>query len=86
MEPGRKGGIGERHGRRLDQVPGRVRALGTRECDRSGANLLGEQSSQMAFAEPQSLGEPGDALAVDGSVCDQTHCASDAVGAPVPIG
>ena len=86
MEPSRKGGIGEGHGRRLDQEPGRVGALGARECNRTGANLLGEESPKMAFAEAQSLGEPGDAFAVDGAVCDQAHGARDAVGAPVPIG
>ena len=86
MEPGREGRIGEGHGGRLDQEPGRVGALGARECDRAGADLLGEESPKMAFAEAQSLGEPGDAFAVDGAVCDQAHGARDTVGAPVPIG
>ena len=86
MEPGRKGGIGEGHSGRLDQEPGRVGALGTCECDRASANLLGEESPKMAFAEAQSFGEPGDTFAVDGAVCDQAHGARDTVSAPVPIG
>ena len=86
MEPGRKSGIGKGHGGRLDQEPGSVGALGARECDRGRANLLGEQSPKMAFAEAQSLGGPGDAFAVDGAVRDQAHGARDSVGAPVPIG
>ena len=40
----------------------------------------------MAIAEAQSLGEPGDAFAVDDAVCDQAHGARDTVGAPVPVG
>jgi hypothetical protein len=51
MEPCRKGGIGKGHGGRLDQKPGGVGALGARECDRGGANPLGEESPKMAFAE-----------------------------------
>ena len=86
MEPGRQGRLGEGHCGRLDQEPGRVGALGTRECDRASANLLGEESPKMAFAEAQSLGEPGDTFAVGGTVCDQAHGARDTVSAPVPIG
>ena len=66
--------------------PSGIGALGTRECDRASANLLGEESPKMAFAEAQSLGEPGDTFAVDGAVCDQAHGARDTVGAPVPLG
>ena len=48
--------------------------------------LLGKEPPKMAFAEARSLGEPGDAFAVDRSVCDQAHRARDTIGAPVPVG
>ena len=86
MESGRHGRIGEGHGGRLDQEPGRVGALGARQCDWACANLLGQESPKMAIAEAHSPGEPGDSLAVDDAVCDQAHGASDTVGAPVPLG
>ena len=86
MEPGRQGRIGEGHGGRLDQEPGRVGALGARQCDWACPDLLGQESPKMAIAEAQSLGEPGDSFAVDDAVSDQAHGARDTVGAPVPLG
>ena len=86
MEPGRQGRLGEGHGGRLDQEPGRVGALGARQRHWGCANLLGQESPKMAIAEAQLLGQPRDSLAVDDAVSDQAHGARDTVGAPVPLG
>lgn len=61
-------------------------ALCLGEGDRSGAQFRGELPLHLAGAVAESRGEPGDALAVDDAVGDETHGAAHDVGPYVPLG
>ncbi len=71
--------------RRLDQDPSGLRALGTRQRDRSGADFGDELTVQVALTEVELPGQTRDSLSVDDAVGNQPHRSTDEVRALVPL-
>ena len=63
-----------------------MRTLGSRECERSGAELRGEHPTEMPRGVAGARGQTGYALALDDSVGDHPHGAPGHVGVNVPLG
>jgi hypothetical protein len=85
-EASREGDVRKRQAGRVDQQSGGARPLGAGQRDRPGAELLAEQPAQLALAHPQPTRQARNALSVDDSVGDQSHCPCGRVRTPVPLG
>ena len=85
-EPGREGDVGRTEVGGLEQHPRGLGALGPRQRERAGAELLGEEPREVTGRVPDVAGEAVDALAVDHAVTDQPHRAAGGVGGDVPVG
>ncbi len=84
-EAGREGDVRHGQGRRLDEEPGRLGALGAGEGQRAGAQFGEELAFDLPGAVAEPGGEAGYALAVHDAVGDQPHRAGHEVGALVPL-
>ena len=85
-EAGGEGDVRERHGGRLDEQTGGLRALHPGERERTGAEFVGEQPVQVTFAVAEPTGESGNTLSLDGAVGDEAHRPADEILAGVPFG
>src|ERR1700733_2355802 len=81
-----KGNAGDRHGGRLEQDSGGLRALSAGEGEWTGADSIEEPAVDVALGVAQARGKTAHALAVDNAVGDQPHGAPDEVGANIPCG
>jgi len=61
----------------LDQDPSGLSTLRTSEREGAGTDLRNEQPIDLAFAVTKPGGQPTNALAIDETVGDQSHCAAD---------
>ncbi len=85
-EAGGEGDVRERHGGRLDEQTGRLRALHPGERERTGTEFVGEEPVQVTFAVAEPTGESGNTVALDGTVGDEAHRPADEVLTGVPLG
>src|SRR5690625_351840 len=60
--------------------------LGSRQCERSRAELIGERAVELALRVAQASGETGHAIAFDDALADETHGPAGDVLAQTPFG
>ena len=63
-----------------------MRPLRSGDSEGAGAQFVGEQPVEMAFAVAEPPGKPRDTVAFDDAVGDQPHRSGDDVLACVPLG
>jgi len=85
-EAGGAGDVDHGQGGGLDQQPGGLCACGPRQRQRAGTELGAQLPLELTAAVAEPRGQPGDALAVDDPVGDQSHRPRGQVGALVPLG
>ena len=85
-EARREGDVGGRQVGAHEQHAGRLRPVRTAECQRSGAELGGEEPRQVPRGVAEPSREPGDALALDDTVGDEAHGAAGGVAPEIPLG
>ena len=86
LEAGGERDVCERQVGGLDQGAGGLCPLGTRDRERTGAQLTEQHAVKMALADREPVGEPCHALAVDDAVRDQPHRTTDEITPDIPLG
>ena len=78
-KPGRQGDLTQGQGTRLNEHPCRLGSLGSSQGKRTGPDLGGELTLDLANAVAQSAGQSGNSLTINDTIRDEAHGSSDQV-------
>jgi len=78
-ESGREGDLTHGQGTRLNENPCRLGSLGSSQGKRTGPDLCGELTLDLANAVAQSAGQSGHSLTINDTIRDEPHGPRDQV-------